>query len=51
MEVEDGAVHEIPALPSDAEVTAGVAEADAHGAGDTDAQIDAGNGDTTGQEG
>ncbi|TPG10894.1 50S ribosomal protein L3 [Sphingomonas oligophenolica] len=55
MEIEEGAIHDIPALPGDDEVNAGVAEADAHGAGATDTEIDAdtnaGNGDTTGQEG
>ena len=35
-EVEAGAVHELPPLPSAAEVTAGVAAADAHGAGEVD---------------
>jgi large subunit ribosomal protein L3 len=49
--VEEGAVHEIPALPSDDEVAAGVVAADAAGAGETDAEIAADNGDTTGQEG
>ena len=34
--VDDAAVHEIPALPGDDEVKAGVAEADAHGAGVVD---------------
>ena len=34
--VDEAAVHEIPALPSDAEVAAGVADADAHGAGVAD---------------
>ena len=55
MEVEEGAIHEIPALPSDAEVNAGVQEADAHGAGETDAEIDvdgaAQPGDEIGKEG
>ena len=36
MEVEDGAVHDIPALPSAEEVEAGVAASDAAGAGDVD---------------
>ena len=53
--VEEGAVHEIPALPGDDEVNAGVAAADASGAGETDAEIaadtNADSGDTTGQEG
>ncbi len=44
--VEEGAVHEIPPLPSAEEVAAGVAAADAHGAG----QVDPDN-TTTGQEG
>ena len=34
--VDEAAVHEIPALPGDDEVKAGVAEADAHGAGTVD---------------
>ena len=55
IEIEEGAVHEIPALPSDEEVNAGVAAADAAGAGETDAEIaadaNADGGDTTGQEG
>ena len=52
-EVEEGAIHEIPALPSDAEVAAGVAAADEAGAGHTDAEIepDAGTTDDTGKEG
>ncbi len=49
--VEEGAIHEIPALPGDDEVAAGVIAADAHGAGETDAEIAADTGDTTGQEG
>ena len=55
MEVEEGAIHEMPAMPSDAEVNAGVADADAHGAGETDAEIEvdgaAQPGDDIGQEG
>ncbi|MBA2933350.1 50S ribosomal protein L3 [Sphingomonas sp. CGMCC 1.13654] len=39
--VDDGAIHEIPALPSDAEVAAAVAEADAHAA--EEAQAEANN--------
>ena len=34
--VDEAAVHELPALPGDDEVAAGVAEADAHGAGEVD---------------
>ena len=34
--VDDGAVHELPALPGDDEVAAGVAAADEHGAGQVD---------------
>ncbi|TGX50195.1 50S ribosomal protein L3 [Sphingomonas gei] len=49
--VEEGAVHEIAPLPSAEEVAAGVADADAHGAGQSDAEISAPQGDTTGQEG
>jgi len=49
--VEEGAVHELPHDPSAEEVAAGVAEADAHGAGLSDAEISAPQGDTTGQEG
>jgi large subunit ribosomal protein L3 len=49
--VEEGAVHEIPHDPSAEEVAAGVAAADAHGAGQSDAEIAATDGDTTGQEG
>ena len=49
--VEEGAIHEIPALPGDDEVAAGVIAADAAGAGETDAEIAAETGDTTGQEG
>ena len=50
--VEEGAVHEIPHDPSAEEVAAGVAAADAHGAGQSDAEINAAtDGDTTGQEG
>ena len=45
MAVEEGAVHEIPALPSDEEVAAGVAAADAAGAGEADG--DAGDKPTT----
>ena len=53
MEVEDGAIHEIPALPSAAEVEAGVAASDAAGAGEVDpgSVPPADNGPTTGQEG
>lgn len=56
MEVEEGAIHEIPALPGDDEVNAGVAEADAHGAGETDAEIEVDGaapqpGDEIGKEG
>ena len=55
IEVEEGAIHEIPALPGDDEVSAGIAAADASGAGETDAEIaadtNADSGDTTGQEG
>ena len=52
-EVEEGAVHEIPALPSDAEVAAGVAAADEAGAGHTDAEIEPGADatDAAGKEG
>jgi large subunit ribosomal protein L3 len=50
-EVEAGAVHELPPLPSAAEVEAGIAAADAHGAG----QVDPGSvppaDNTPGQEG
>ena len=42
--VDDAAVHEIPALPSDAEVAAGVAEADASGAGEADPDVGASDG-------
>ena len=35
-EVEAGAVHELPHDPSAEEVAAGIAAADAHGAGDVD---------------
>ena len=42
--VDDAAVHEIPALPSDAEVAAGVAEADASGAGEADPDAGASDG-------
>ncbi|TPG39099.1 50S ribosomal protein L3 [Sphingomonas koreensis] len=49
--VEEGAVHEIEHLPGDDEVAAGVAEADAHGAGQTDTAIDAADDNNTGQEG
>ena len=51
--VEEGAVHPIEASPSAEEVAAGVAAADAHGAGQSDAEISAAtDGDaTTGQEG
>ena len=55
IEIEEGAVHEIPALPGDDEVAAGVEAADAAGAGETDVEIaaepNADDGDTTGQEG
>ena len=51
--VEEGAVHELPHDPSAEEVAAGVAAADAHGAGQSDAEISAAtDGDATnGQEG
>ncbi len=51
--VEEGAVHELPADPSAEEVTAGVAAADAAGAGDVDpgSVPPADGGPTTGQEG
>lgn len=55
IEIDDAAVHEIPALPGDDEVAAAVEAADAHGAGETDAEIaadtNADSGDTSGQEG
>jgi large subunit ribosomal protein L3 len=53
MAVEEGAVHELPHDPSAEEVAAGVAAADAHGAGQSDAEISAAtDGDAaTGQEG
>jgi large subunit ribosomal protein L3 len=54
MAVEEGAVHELPHDPSAEEVAAGVAAADEHGAGHSDAEIEATDGtdtDTTGQEG
>lgn len=53
MEVEEGAVHEVPALPSAEEVQAGVAAADAAGAGEVDpgSVPAADDGTTTGQEG
>jgi len=56
IEIDEAAVHEIPALPGDDEVAAAVEAADAHGAGETDAEIaaddnNAASGDTTGQEG
>ena len=52
-EVEEGAVHEIPALPSAEEVEAGVAASDAAGAGEVDPGSipPADNGPVTGQEG
>ena len=39
--VDDGAVHELPHDPGAAEVAAAVAEADAHGAGQSDAELNA----------
>jgi large subunit ribosomal protein L3 len=50
--IEEGAIHEIPHDPSAEEVAAGVAAADEHGAGQSDAELGATDGDTnTGQEG
>jgi large subunit ribosomal protein L3 len=50
--VEEGAVHELPPLPSAEEVAAGVAVADASGAGEVDPGAPAADGSsTTGQEG
>ena len=52
MSVEEGAIHELPHDPSAEEVAAGVAAADEHGAGQSDAELGAADGtDTTGQEG
>src|SRR5206468_10268480 len=45
--VDDAAVHEIPALPSDAEVAAIAAEQDAGASADTDATTDAPAGEQT----
>ena len=45
--VEAAAVHEIPALPSDAEVAAVVAETDAHRAAEGDGATPAGDADTS----
>ena len=55
IEIDEAAVHEIPALPGDDEVNAAVEAADAAGAGETDAGIDteasAGSDDNSSQEG
>jgi large subunit ribosomal protein L3 len=51
MSVEEGAVHELPHGPSAEEVAAGVAAADEHGAGQSDAELGGTDTDTTGQEG
>jgi large subunit ribosomal protein L3 len=51
MSVEEGAVHPLPHDPSAEEVAAGVAAADEHGAGQSDAEINGTDTDTTGQEG
>ena len=45
--VEAAAVHEIPALPSAEEVAAGVAEADAHGAGEVNPDAPEGDASTS----
>ena len=50
-EVAEGAVHEIPALPSAEEVAAGVAAADEHGAGEVDPGSVPAADETPGQEG
>ena len=56
IEIDEAAVHEIPALPGDDEVAAGVEAADAAGAGETDVELaaetpEADTGDNSSQEG